>query len=398
MSGFAVRGGSHDGFAVRGWCPGALRPMLSGDGLVVRVRPRLGRFPPEQAAGIARAALAHGSGVLDLTSRANLQIRGVREAAHLALIADLDALGLVDATEALEARRNIIVSPFADAGATEVALGLEAVLPDLPVLPGKFGFAVDCGAARVLADVSADIRLERSARGALMIRADGMASGWEIAAGALPHAVDRLVAGFLAAGGGRDAPTRMAEGMRGAPPAGNTIFASLGPALAVPGPMAAPPAPGLCPEGAMVGFAFGQTDAATFGALAALGPIRLTPWRMVLIEGLEQMPDLPGVITDPADPLRRVVACTGAPGCPQGLAPTRALARALAASVPAGKTLHVSGCAKGCAHPGVADVTLVASGEGFHAIRNGTARAAATLPPLTTEALTADPALLRGWF
>ena len=26
-------------FEIKGWCPGALRPMLSGDGLVVRVRP-----------------------------------------------------------------------------------------------------------------------------------------------------------------------------------------------------------------------------------------------------------------------------------------------------------------------------------------------------------------------
>ena len=25
---------------IQGWCPGALRPMMSGDGLVVRVRPR----------------------------------------------------------------------------------------------------------------------------------------------------------------------------------------------------------------------------------------------------------------------------------------------------------------------------------------------------------------------
>ena len=26
---------------VKGWCPGAHRPMMSGDGLVVRIRPRL---------------------------------------------------------------------------------------------------------------------------------------------------------------------------------------------------------------------------------------------------------------------------------------------------------------------------------------------------------------------
>ncbi|MEO1207882.1 MAG: precorrin-3B synthase, partial [Pseudomonadota bacterium] len=40
-----------DAFAVKGWCPGALRPMESGDGLIVRVRPRCGavRLPTLEA-------------------------------------------------------------------------------------------------------------------------------------------------------------------------------------------------------------------------------------------------------------------------------------------------------------------------------------------------------------
>ncbi|MEO6855833.1 MAG: hypothetical protein ABI410_07150, partial [Rhodoferax sp.] len=66
----------------QGWCPGALRPMLSGDGLVVRVRPYAGRLTPAQAAGIAALARQHGNGMLDLTSRANLQLRGVHPESH----------------------------------------------------------------------------------------------------------------------------------------------------------------------------------------------------------------------------------------------------------------------------------------------------------------------------
>ncbi len=69
---------------------------------------------------------------------------------------------------------------------------------------------------------------------------------------------------------------------------------------------------------------------------------------MILIAGHVAHPDL---ITDPADPRLRVTACTGAPGCPQALQPTRDLARTLAPQVPQGQHLHVSGCAKGCAHP-----------------------------------------------
>ncbi len=58
-------------FAVKGWCPGALRPMESGDGLVVRIRPRLAELAPYQMRGIAAAALRHGNGVIELTARAN---------------------------------------------------------------------------------------------------------------------------------------------------------------------------------------------------------------------------------------------------------------------------------------------------------------------------------------
>jgi precorrin-3B synthase len=357
------------GFAVRGWCPGALRPMLSGDGLVVRVRPRLGRLTPIQASGIARAARAHGSGVIDLTSRANLQIRGVRDDAHPRMIADLDALGLVDATEALEARRNIIVTPLADAAILEVARIVESALPGMPALPGKFGFAVDCGTQRVLADVSADIRVERCGTGDLMLRADGMDLGWRCDAKTLARDLAGLVLAYLAAShvSGRMADVVASDAL------------AMPPADAVPVARANPPVPGFRTEGALVGFAFGQTDAETLAALADLGPIRLTPWRMVLVEGVTRMPDLPGLITDPADSLRGVVACTGAPGCPQGLAPTRQVARTLAPHVPSGRTLHVSGCAKGCAHPGRAGLTLVASAAGFHAIRNGTARDTSTL-------------------
>ena len=62
-------------FAIKGWCPTALRPMLSGDGLVVRIRPRGGRLSAAQALGIADLATRHGNGLIDLTGRANVFAR-----------------------------------------------------------------------------------------------------------------------------------------------------------------------------------------------------------------------------------------------------------------------------------------------------------------------------------
>ena len=81
---------------IKGWCPGALRPMLSGDGYVLRIRPFGGSLSQTQVGGIAALAGAHGNGIIDLTNRANLQLRGVSEASHSPLIAGLRALGLLD--------------------------------------------------------------------------------------------------------------------------------------------------------------------------------------------------------------------------------------------------------------------------------------------------------------
>ena len=370
---------------IKGWCPGALRPMPSGDGLVVRVRPQGGRLTAAQATGIAALSRAHGSGLIDLSARANLQLRGVTAASHPALIAGLGALGLIDASLEIEARRNIVVTPFWTTGDGTVALALalaEALAADdAPALPGKFGFALDTGPVPVLRAVSADIRLERHASGGLMVRADGAATGavgnWRDG----PDAALDLARWFVASGGISDGRGRMAAHLaRGA--VLPTAFRASRAAEAAP----FTPAPGRCPVGALVGIAFGQMQAETLAALAELGPLRLTPWRMLLIEGLRAAPTVPGLITDPDDPLLRVVACPGAPDCPQALQPTRPLARALAALVPQGAMLHVSGCAKGCAHPGAAAFTLVAQAAGFGLIRGGTAATPAA-PALSAAAL-----------
>lgn len=353
--------------AIRGWCPGALRPMLSGDGHVVRVRPHGGRLTPAQAAGIAALAGAHGNGLIDLSARGNLQIRGVGEASHLPLVGGLDALGLIDATPEVEARRNILVTPFWSEGDGTMALAaaLERALatPDAPDLPAKFGFALDTGPRPVLGD-GADIVIARAGAG-LTVRAAGAATGAVATAEtAVPLALD-LARWFLGTGGAPGGRGRMAAHVaRLSPPP------AFGAVPAVPAEPA--PAPGPCAAGWLVALAFGQTDAPTLAALGALGALRLTPWRMVLVEGLRAPPALAGLLSDPQDPLLRVVACTGAPGCPQGHAATRPLARSLAPAVPPGQTLHVAGCAKGCAHPGPAP-TLTAGPRGWTLIRHGTA-------------------------
>ena len=367
---------------VQGWCPGALRPMLSGDGLVVRVRPRGGRLSADQVAGIADLSAHHGNGLIDLSSRANLQIRGVSDASYDALMAGLQALDLLDVNAEAEARRNILVTPFWQDGdgaqkiAAELALALAA--PDAPDLPGKFGFAVDTGAVPVLGAASADIRIEQGLSG-LICRADRAANGEPVTVDTAVDTAIRLARWFVDSGGAPDGRGRMAEHLGGEEKFSYENFSA-----PLPGPQAL---------GYLVGLEFGQILAAT---LAGLGAMRLTPWRMLLLEGVTDAPVLPGLIVQPDDPLLRVVACTGAPGCPQGLQPTRALARGLAGFVPKDRILHVSGCAKGCAMPKAAAITLVGQSDGFGFVPRGLASGVPALAGLSTSTMLADPSILMG--
>jgi precorrin-3B synthase len=366
---------------IKGWCPGALRPMLSGDGWVVRVRPYGGVLLPAQVDGLAALAVAHGNGMFDVSARGNIQMRGVREASHTPLIEGLRALSLVDADANVEGRRNVLVTPFRDVG-DETAL-LAAVLTDAlaaadaPDLPGKFGFAIDTGRSPVLQTASADIRLERDVDGGVILVQDGCDLGKSVTVETATAEVIALAHWFMDTS---QSETRMARLIDNTP--------DLPPGFDIPRQTQTyVPKPGRTPYGALVALAFGQVTSQTLATLAKHGGLRMTPWRMVLVEDAADLPEIDGIITDPADPLLRVVACTGAPGCTQGLGRTRDLVRTLAPHVPTDQTLHVSGCTKGCAHPAVAPLTVTATTAGYDLIRDGTAADTPEQTNLTPDTL-----------
>src|SRR4051812_48011525 len=140
-------------FDVKGWCPGALRPMPSGDGLLVRIRPWCGAFTLEQAAGLADIAATLGNGCIDLTRRANLQIRGVRENGLPALHEALDRLGLLED----ETARSVMVDALAGPEVRALALALGRALPG--DLSPKFGALVDGGGPLSIAGERATLAL-----------------------------------------------------------------------------------------------------------------------------------------------------------------------------------------------------------------------------------------------
>lgn len=354
---------------VKGWCPGAVRPMAASDGLVVRIRPPAGRLSRAQASAVAALAERYAHPVLELTNRAHLQLRGVAPAQHAPLLDALQRLGLADADAAGEARRNVQVQPlWTDGDITPglaLALGERLAGDGAPALPAKFGFVVDTGPQPCLRGAYADIRLERHGAGVL-VHADGADHGVAVPVAQAPACALALADWFLAAGGAPAGRGRMAALLQRQPlPAAWRQT----PVAAAP---AAPPHPGPQTTGFLAGLAFGLLPAHTLAVLAEHGALRLTPWRALLVEGARHLPALPELVCTADDARLRVAACTGAPGCEQAAGPTRSLARELAALVPPGQRLHVSGCPKGCAHPQPA-VTVVTTPGGLDLVRWGTA-------------------------
>lgn len=337
---------------LRGWCPGAWRPMASGDGLIVRVRPRLARLSHLQLLGLCQAAQRCGNGLIDLTNRANLQLRGVSDATLDPLLERLARLDLLDASPELERRRNVLVTPDWQSGddSHRLALTLLQRLHEVPALPAKMGIAIDAGAAPLVARESADFRIERGTSGRLLLRADGRARGTPL--DSVEDAIDallRLMHWFLDSGG--DQARRMRHWHAPLPawaPEEEAPRMELSPLMLGPHAL-----------GVVCGLPFGQIEAAQLAALLADTPVhavRVTPWRQLLLEGIQALPAAGGLLSDNADPLLRTHACPGVPRCASATVETRQLARQLAPCVKG--SLHVSGCSKGCACPSTTDVCL----------------------------------------
>lgn len=369
----------------KGWCPGALRPMLSGDGLIIRIRPHLARLDRAQALGLCDAAQRYGSGIIDMTNRANLQIRGVAETDLEPLQDELNALGLLDSDPDSEGRRNILCTPMWQAGddTAELARALANRLNDLPVLPGKFGFAVDCGAAPVLGAASADIRLERAKTGDLadnlIVRADGAALGRTVTPDtAIDHVI--ALAHWFAERSDSD-NRRMARLLTQIPlPSEWQTTAPAASAKAMH--------PGMTRLGPVLGVGFGSFAADALANLIRQSDavaMRVSPWRLFVLEGAKTL--LPHEFIDTVDnPILRIDACPGAPFCPAATVQTRALALRLTKLTNA--DLHVSGCAKGCARPKPAGITLVGRSGLFDLVQQGCSWDEPTRRGLTAQALT----------
>ena len=347
-------------------CPGLLRPHRAEDGLVVRVRMPGGRIGSDVLVDLTGLA-----GTLQLTSRGNVQLRGVVEARLPALAEQVAALGLLPSASH-ELVRNVVASPLTGLSADRpnvrpMISELDAAIcgvPELADLPGRFLFAIDDG------------------------RRDAWSVDFDIGYLALNGSEGLLAVGSNHAGGRRGRPVRRDEAaaemvrvatdfvrarrhgrgigwriwdldeshpeLRDLPPTVSSARSD-------------PRTPlGIIDRAICAGVPLGlltSSQAAAISVAAGGGPVVITPWRSVVIpDAAGSLPVLvgAGLILDPASPWSKITACVGSPGCAKSLIDTRAVAADIALRSP-NRPVHISGCERRCGAPAIAHDELVGS-------------------------------------
>jgi len=399
----------------RGACPGLSQPMPTGDGLLVRLTPTGATIRPEAFIALCAAARSCGNGVIEVTSRGSIQVRGLTERSVERLAAMIGRIDLpvsdgppvvCDCLAGLDGEEVL------DAGALAAQLrGAIASVSFTTDLEPKVSVAVDGGGALHLDGVPADVRLRAMASDGRVYFHVSVGGDAEVAqpigAVASEHAVEAALhmLDVIAAGRARAREIVAGSGAGAFRRAIADIRLDL-----TPPPLRPPSDPigthALRDDGMALGFAlaFGHADSTALEALARAAAsaggsgLRTAPGRALLAIGIGKdraahvvaSAEELGFIVRAEDPRRQIVACAGAPICAAAEIPARALAPGLAGRVAmAGRDapmVHVSGCAKGCACARSAPVTVVGLDGRCGMVVNGSARDR-PLATLTPEAL-----------
>ncbi len=367
----------------RGACPGLTAPMQTGDGWLVRLATLGATIGLEAATALCAAARRQGNGIIEVTARGSVQIRGLTPASAPDFADAVAALGIAAGDGV-----SILIDPLAGLGPeqTNDSAALAAALRQrlaaasfTPMLGPKVSVVIDGGATLHLDAVRADIRLRA-----------GLA-GWHIALGGdetnaaaigavspanAVAAVLRLLEAIAQHGSRARASALIREQgpdqfratiadlligaqLRRAGAAMDTLRpCGGGEEFAAPSRPNSSPRPASDPFGTHplrhgtalgIGLAFGHTDADALDRLieaakdAGARGLRTAPGRALLVIGLaaDTAPKLAaaaaslGFITGGDDPRRHVVACAGAPICASAEIPARRLGPLISAAAPA---------------------------------------------------------------
>ncbi|MCX4092825.1 precorrin-3B synthase [Nocardia sp. alder85J] len=379
-------------------CPGVLRLHEAADGPLARIRLPGGRLRPDQLQALAEAARALGNDAIELTSRGNVQLRQVHDAAALA--ERLAAAELLP-SPTHERVRNIVASPLSGrvggwADVHPLIPALDAALqaaPELSELPGRVLFTLDDGRGDI-SGLGGDIGLHATGGDEYALLLGGRDTGVRVPA---DRAVDTMLAaahGFQRVRGDRWRLHEVPGGIA-------WVIADLGlTATTEPLEFGAHhdiPIGWLTQDDGRValgaGVPLGSLPTRTAEFLAAVErPLVVTPWRSLVLTDLDEgvaetavrVLAPMGLIFDAGSPWLLVSACAGQPGCAKSRTDVRAdAATAVAdgrihdgppAAAEHGLTAdalevpgrqHWSGCERRCGRPRGAATDVVAEPDGY---------------------------------
>ncbi len=365
-------------------CPGILDLHEARDGLVARIRLPGGYATGPRLGALAALASRFGNGCVDLTSRGNVQLRGVRAAEDRELARRAASAGLLP-SPAHDRARNITASPLAGlAGHPDLSWlvrALDRALradPGLAALPGRFLFCLDDGTGRAGLG-GCDIGLRWHPR-----RADLILAGRETGrSGPARQMVGQAIAAAQAfleqrravrVAGGQGAPR-----VAGLPDGGAAVAAAVGGVLAervtdtvsrLPlGPVLDGPVTAAAPA-AVVAAPLGRLTAAQLRMLSRMvrpgGAARLAAAGRVVLPlagpvdaALARLAGA-GLLVSDDHTLSAVTACSGM-SCARSLADVRSVATGVAGLGP----VHWAGCGRRCGLPADATAVVAMSADQF---------------------------------
>ncbi|MBT9370557.1 precorrin-3B synthase [Rhizobium sp. CSW-27] len=405
----------------RGACPALDAPMLTGDGYLSRIA-LVDAISPRELAALCALSERHGNGMIDISARGNLQIRGLTPTSAAALEADVRRLAL-PLREGLAVEWSPLagLDPTTDIDPRPLGLAIMARAKDLRgSLAPKLSVVIEsCGLIR-LDDLLADIRL--------VATENDVRKGWHILLGGTAR--QGRVIGFVHEDQAADCVAALLSHLaalgprtrgRDVDPAGLPEMVSH--ALEASTPQLLSPhrdafglldlKDGKC--ALRVALPFGQIQSRQLSAFAdharrcGIESVRPAAEHTLLAFGsrqactaLQAAAKTHGFITDVNDPLRQIDACPGAPSCQSARLDTHALGRLAAEE--AGELfdgslgLHLSGCLKACAHPTAATLVFAGTDDATHLVIDGKTTdtpAKRLFPQTEAAALSALSALMR---
>lgn len=347
----------------------------AADGALARIRLPGGMLTGAQLTALAQTATRFGTPDLELTSRGNLQIRGITDPAA---VADAVAEAGLLPSPTHERVRNIVASPLSGrsgglADVRNLIVDLDAAIRREPALAessGRFWFGIDDGRGDI-SGLGTDVGVHALDPGRAALLLAGRDTGVRVA---LDDAVSMLIDVAVRFASVRGNAWRVDE-----LPRPEDLLTGLTPtaeAGATWPPVVRPPVGWIPQDDGRVtlgaGVPLGVLAARTAEFVGAIeSPVVVTPWRSLIVCDLdEDVADVAlrvlapmGLVFDENSPWLDVSACTGSPGCERSAADVRADAAA-ALDEPAEGHRHFVGCARGCGSPPVGEV-LIAGPDGY---------------------------------